>query len=428
MKKLCLFISWLLSVTPLYASEIRIDIKDALKIFRENSRIVRIYRDEEEAKRHIIEKVKSSRLPSLELDISYNLLNEEPRSKTPFGNLPVGESNFLKGQLVFSHLLYDFGVRDGLIEKAAIDKELTSLMLKKELNDGSLNVAALFEQLSLLKKKALVYKEELDFLTEQKKRIEGFYTEGLVTKNDLLQIDVEISNTKQKILSNENETENLKERLKTVLNVGDDIEIKESEIDYEKVLQDGFVYEKRPEIEIAKRLIALKELDIKTIEQSRYPKFYGALGLNYEENRYRTSDNHLFASVGMKFNIFDGGEKNAEKLAVLKTKQQYEERLRQTKDIIRLDAVQALNDLKTAKNKIDVAKRVINHAEENLAIEKGRYEEQLITLTDLIAANLRRSRAVLSHHEAETGFNMACYRLLWAKGELYKYGEVLKNE
>lgn len=404
-----------------YAADLKLNVKDALKLFREKSRLVKILKSEEEAKSYLIEKARSSKLPSLDLDVSYNLLNDEPKSKTPFGNLPLGQDRYLKGQLILSHLIYDFGLRDSIIDKAVLDKEMTNFYLNKELNDGSLNVVFVVNQLLLASKILEVHTEELRLLNEQKKRIDSFYSEGLVTKNDVLQIDVEISNTKQKILSIQNEIANQRERLKVLLNINEDIDVEDSDIEEELLTKEKAIYEKRMEVLIAQKLVALKDLELKSAEAERYPKFYGALGLNYEENKYRTSDQNAFLSLGLKVNIFDGKSNLSERLSLLKAKQEYEEKVRQAKDMVRLEVVQAMNDLKTAMNKIDVAKTVIIQAKENLLIEEGRYNEQLITATDLIAATLRLSRANLNYNEAIYSYKNACYRFLWAKGELYTY-------
>lgn len=427
-KGLLVLIAVLFTFNKIYAAQLHIDVLDAVRLFKQNSRINRIYQNEREAKAHLIDKAKSTRLPSLELDISYNLLNEEPKSKTPFGNLPIEQSKFLKGQLVLSHLIYDFGIRESYIERALLDTELTGLFLNKELNDGALGVTMVFNQLVLAKKVLAVYEEELKLLTEQKKRIDGFFEEGLVTRNDVLQVNVEISNTKQKILSIQNDIDNLKEKLKTMLNVTDDIEVKDTELDDSLLVKDKAIYEKRPEILIAQKLVVLKELELKAVEADNYPKFYALAGVNYEENEYRISNQYLFMSVGLKVNLFDGKKNVSEKLSLLKSKQEYEEKVRQAKDLVKLDVIQAMNDVKTAINKIDVAKEAILEAKENLSIEEGRYAEQLVTATDLIAATLRVSRANLNYYEAVTGYKNAYFRLLWSKGELYKLGKGLKDE
>lgn len=425
---LTFFLFPFLFVKQSYGAELKLDITEALKLFRENSRIVKIYKNEEEAKKYLIEKAKATKLPTVDIDLNYNFLNEEPRSKTPFGNLPLGEKSYLKGQLIISQLIYDFGVRDTLIDRTVLDKELTKLYLNKELNDGSLQVTYLFNQLLLTKKVYEVYLEEHKLLTEQKKRIEGFYNEGLVTKNELLQIQVELSNTSQKIISLTNDIENLKERLKTLLNITGEIEVVDKDFDSSIVNVEKAIYEKRPEVQIANKLITLKELELKALEGDNYPKFYGAAGLNYEENRYRTADQYLFLTLGLKVNLYDGKKNFSEKLSLLKQKQELEEKVRQVKDLVRLDIIEAINDLKTASNKITVAKEAIAQAKENLAIEQGRYEEQLITATDLIAATLRLSRANLNYYEAINNYKNTCFKLLWAKGELYRIDEVKKDE
>lgn len=412
-----------------FAKDLKISVKDAISIFNKSSRVVKIYKSEEETKLYLVEKAKSLNLPSLDLDVSYNFLNDEIRSKTPFGNLPVMQDKYLKGQLILSHIIYDFGARKSVIERALLDKTITALYLKKELNDGAMKLSLIVNQVLLAEKILGVYLEELNYFKEQKKRIEGFFSEGLVTKNEVLQIDVEISNTEQKILTAKNNIANLKEQLKVFLNIKEDVSVVDYEIDDTLAYKDNAFYENRPEVLIAQKLVVLKELELQGSEADRYPKFYGSTGLNYEENKYRTSDQNFFLSLGFKVNLFDGSRNLSERLSLLKARQEFIEKVMQTKDLVRLDLVQSINDLKTAKNKVEVSKQAIEQAKENLTIEQGRYEEQLISLTDLIAAALRLSRANLNYYDAIYGYKNAYLRLMWAKGELYKLGEEKnKNE
>lgn len=409
----------LLFLIPCYANALDYTYDDMLKLYLKNNRTIKSLKNQGEAKGYIIKKAEALKYPSLDLDISYTMLSNEPKIKTAVGGLPSGEDKYLKGQLTLSYIIYDFGKRENVINRAVLDKDLTNLYIKKEINDQSLNIGKLFYQIMGLKAAYAVYQQELTSLQEHKKRIDGFFEEGVVTKNEVLQIDVEINNTKQKIIKTENDIANLKENLRLLSGVEgdfdllDNIEVNDATIDEKVKVED------RPEVEIAKRLIYLKNFQLKEIDSDYYPKLYAGTGINYEENRYRVDEYNYFLTLGIKINLYAGNSTTNEKFSILKEIEEQKKRLNLAKEIVNTDIVQSRNDLKTAENKIKVAKDAISQAEENLKIQRGKYEEHLIPATDLIDATLLLSRANLNYIAALYEYKIAYLKLLWAKGKLY---------
>lgn len=418
MKKPLLLVLFLIFFQSLsYAKEYT--LHDLIALYLENNKNIKAFKNQEEAKNFLIKKAESLRYPSLDLDLSYNFFNTEPKIKTDRGNLPASEDKYLKGELVLSYIIYDFGRRESIINQAVNDKDLIDLYLKKEKNDQVYNISRIFYQLISLYKTKSTYEEELKSLLEHKKRIEGFYEEGLVTRNEVLQVNVEISNTKQKILNTEKDIKNLKETLKLATGVDIDGEFVDT-IDIDEQTISNFNQENRPEVQISKKLISLKELQLKTIDSDFYPKFYASTGINYEQNKYRVDDYNYFLSVGMKMNIFSGMSTTSEKQAIIKEIQELNEKLNLVKDVVKTDFVQAVNDYKTSKEKINVTKDAIKQAEENLKIQKGKYEEHLIPATDLIDATLLLTRANLNHILAVYENKMDYLKIIWAQGNLLK--------
>lgn len=397
-------------------------LPSVIDAFHKNNKTIKALKEQEKAKEFLIKKSEGLLYPSLDADISYNFLNSEPKFKTPQGSLPANEDSYLKGQLILSYIIYDFGRRNSIINQASIDKSITNLYLQKEINDQIFNIGKLFYQIISLKKAKEVYEEELKNLLEHKKKVDGFYDEGLVTKNEVLQINLEISNTKQKILKTENDIENLEKTLKVLtglegpINPIDTVEVIENEI------VSPFVQEERPEVKIAKTLIKLKEDQLKTAKTEYYPKLYAGTGINYEENKYRADDYNLFLTVGIKMNLFSGNSTKNEILSITKEISELTEKYNLAKEIVEMDFFQAVNDFKTTKSKIEVAKEGIEQAKENLKIQQGKYEEHLIPVTDLIDATLLLTRANLNHILSIYENKIAYLKVLWAKGKITDLG------
>ncbi len=397
---------------------------ELLTHYLKNNRTIRALKNQSEAKDFLVKKFEALRYPTVDLDLSYTLLNEEPMMKTPTGGLPAGEDKYLKGQLILSYIIYDFGKRESIINRAVLDKETTNLYIKKEINDQSLNLGKLFYQIISLNEAKRVYEEELQSLTEHKKRIDAFFEEGLVTKNETLQINVEINNTRQKIIKTENEIANLKESLKLLTgldeinHVTDDLKLEEKNINADLNPED------RAEVQLAKKIIHIKGLQLKDLDSDFYPRLYLGTGINYEQNRYRMEDHNYFLTFGIKLNLYSGNSTTNERFSLIKEIEEQKERLNLGKDIIKTETLQALNDLKTAENKVTTAREAISQTEENLRIQKGKYEEHLIPATELIDATLLNSRANLNYITALYEYKFAYLKLLWAKGKLVNFSGV----
>jgi len=417
MKKTLTLILMLLTISMLEAKEHTLN--DMVSLYVNNNRQIKALKNQQQAKEFLIKKSEGLKYPSLDADLSYNILNTEPKIKTPQGNLPANEDKYFKGQLLLSYIIYDFGQRNSIISQALIDKNLTELYLKKEINDQVFNIGKIFYQtISLIKIKE-TYEEELKSLLEHKKRIDAFYEEGLVTRNEVLQINVEINNTRQKIIKTENDIANLKETLKLMTGIDDDFTLIDTIVLDENLAFEKFNPEDRAEVLIAKNFATLKEEQLKEIDSAYYPKFYARTGINYEQNKYRVDDYYYFLSVGIKMNLFSGMSTTNEKKALLKEIDEQKEKLNLAKDIVKTDYIQAINDYKTSKQKVNVSKEAIIQAMENLKILQGKYEEHLIPATDLIDATLLLTRAntnyIISLYENKIAF----LKILWAKGSIF---------
>lgn len=421
MKKIFIILLGLFTFSPLLKAE-DYTFYDLISFYLKNNKSVKALKEQKSAKEYLIKKSEGLLYPSLDVDISYNFLNKEPEIKTSRGNLPASEDKYLKGQVLLSYIIYDFGKRNSIINQAEFDKNITELYLKKEINDQLFYMGKIFFQIISLSKTKEVYVEELKNLLEHKRKVDGFYDEGLVTKNEVLQIELEISNTKQKILKIENEIANQEKILKLLTGIDstitpvDNIEIDENEIFL------PFTPEERWEVKIAKTLIKLKEEQLKSVKAEYYPKIYAGTGLDYQENKYRVDDYNFFLTLGVKMNLFSGNSTKNDALSIVKEISELTERYNLAKDLVETDFFHALNDYKTTKSNIEVAKNSVEQAKENLKIQQGKYEEHLIPVTDLIDATLLLTRANLNHILSIYENKISYLKVLWAKGKIANLG------
>ncbi|HEX2770548.1 MAG TPA: TolC family protein, partial [Geobacteraceae bacterium] len=95
-----------------------------------------------------------------------------------------------------------------------------------------------------------------------------------------------------------------------------------------------------------------------------------------------------------------------------------DERLHQLETDLALDYRIALNDAKVAKERIAVTETSIKQGEENLRINRDRYQEQVGTATDVIDAQTLLTQIKNDHYQAIFDYEVALSRVKRARGEL----------
>jgi outer membrane protein TolC len=167
----------------------------------------------------------------------------------------------------------------------------------------------------------------------------------------------------------------------------------------------------RREVKIIDHELKIIDLEEKAAKSEYYPKLFAQGGYNFTENRYQFPEGNWSVILGIDLNLFSGGSTKAEVSKVLHRREQLLEEKRKLMDDIKLEVEKSYLDLKNALEKILVTKGAANQAEENLRINKIKYEEGIGTSTDVIDA-------ITLLTLAETNYCRALYELRRAQAEL----------
>lgn len=230
------------------------------------------------------------------------------------------------------------------------------------------------------------------------------YDQGLIAKNDLLQVQVNMSSAKQNVVKAQGDLKVSKYKLSNILG-GIDLNTEEIEDLDEKSLQislfDEELLEKRSEIEALKmNLKSIKELE-KSAKSAYLPKLDASIAHYEYYDGFSTNkidiagleDNQNIAKINASWNLFNGGYDSAQ-VQIYKTKYlNIKSILNKTKLDIKLQYENAKTDLEVAIDNLKTSKLALLQAEENYSIEKNRFAEGIATSTDLTDANYLLSQA-----------------------------------
>ena len=174
----------------------------------------------------------------------------------------------------------------------------------------------------------------------------------------------------------------------------------------------------RPELaSLAAEVQALQEQGAGLLAGNR-PQLGVHGGYAFQENRFRTPEGIASVGVGVNWNLWDGGKNRHKANALL---QQAESLRRVRADLesrIRLEVRNAWLSIQEAQRRIEVTREAVQHAEENLRVNRKRYEFGTGTNTEVLDAVILRAETDRNHYNATYDAVLAVLRLRRAVGDL----------
>ncbi len=342
-----------------------------------------------------LENVKSNNSNYLpKLDASYGYTNTDKAN--------VGfESDESTASLKLSYNLFN-GFKDLAVKESSVYLSLSSqYSLNATKQDIILDTKTAYINY-LDKQNALeTYKSAYILFQEQYEDSLHRYEQGLIAKNDLLQVQVNMSSAKQNVVKAQGD---LKVALFQLSNILGGINLENETIEKlnEQTLQssvyDENLLENRSEIQALKmNLQSIKELE-KSAKAEYYPKVDASVSHNkyYEELSKKIEnkeDNQNIANVTATWNLYNGGYDSSQ-TTIYKTKYlSASSLLSKTKLDIKLQYENAKSNFEVANENLETSKLALLQAQENYGIVKNRFDEGISTSTDLTDANYLLTQA-----------------------------------
>ena len=264
-------------------------------------------------------------------------------------------------------------------------------------------------------KNLAVAKEAVDLLTSQRRDVALRYREGLIAKNDLLKVELDLSSARQDLLSKKSDLVIARKKLERVMGrkIAEDeilvvpapgkIKIQVNEEQTRVKMHQG-----RSEIKYLKSLLLSKKSELASIKGEYYPSIdlsasYTRLGDTLVPSGREglfVIDESLQGKVTASWDIFDGFRKRHEKASKIMDMRSVEEDIRDTEREIDLQLDRALEGYRINSGNLEVSKKAVAQAEENYRITNQQFKQNISTNTDLLDARVFLSRARTQHINA----------------------------
>ena len=384
-----------------------LDINSAVDIALKNNFSLKEQQYIVEESKASLDSSKSSFYPKL--DVSYNYNNRD--------KLITGQ---IKKDSTFSTTL-SFNLFNGFSDKYNIDasknlynsSKLTQNAFKQDL---ILSVKSSYITYLSKQKNTQTLKEAFKLYEKQYFDSYNYLKQGLIAQNELLQVEVEMLQSKQNYQRAKSLQKIAKKQLKNILggHLNDNEVI--TELDSNQHIVNDFdekLLNNRNEIKALEEIINNYKNKVDSTKSSFYPKIDAQVSHNqYGEDfdiggrtGYPNSQN--IGTVNLKWNLYNGKKDSSTIILYNKKVKQIKMKLENIKLQIQLQYEQALEELNVAKLNLITATKAKEQATRNYEIVKSKVAEGISTNANLIDANYLLTKSKQNYFSAYYGRYLA---------------------
>lgn len=380
-------------------------LQEGLKIAAGESRIIKIARFNEAIAESDTHVARSALLPSINATAGHTSLAHQPAMLFAGQAVNTSDSNYYSYSISIQQLLFDFCGSLSRYEASRMlleAKKLDSVRIKNAVAFDF--ILAFYDYLEAQRyvKTAL---GEIESLESHNRDATLRYKAGVITRNDLLQVQVQLSDARQKHLSARNveavRATRLNDFLLRPLNGNINVVEPQEAIAEPKRFEMERLWEtatgKRSEMLIVDRTLSAVDLESTAQKTEFLPKFFVRGSNDYVENPYQRYENNWSLIVGVNLSLFEGGRSLADLQKSNHRKKQLLEQRARLVDEIKMEVQRYSLDLQNAYARILVSHDAASQARENLRINKKRYEEGEGTATEVLDAVTLLTTAETNH-------------------------------
>lgn len=408
--------------------KLKLTIEQAVEIGLQNSKTLHASSMKVKSSEAKVKEIFASRLPSIKLSASYRRLSEvDPFSiTTPFGTFNISPSildNYSTQVSVFQPLFTGFRLV-GSNDAAEHTAKATAEDYNKDRSELVYNIKNSYWNLYKANEIKKVADENVDQIKAHLADARNLMNVGMLTQNDLLKLEVQLSDALYKQVDANNSVKLAMVALNNVMSIslGTEIEIASASKVSTKIFDDlnklvAAAYENRPEIKAADYRVKASESGVTIAKSSWYPQIslYGNYYYSKPNQRILPTRNQFDgtwdAGVSLSMNIWDWLTTAHQTEQAEATLTQAGDMLGALKDNVTLEVTQNYLNVNQAKQKIEISELAVKQAEENLRVTSEKFKSGLALTSDAIDAEVALLVAKWNHTNSVVDYELAKARL-----------------
>ena len=374
---------------------------------------------------------RTARLPELQIGLKGGFVGqpvvwERGLSDSAYPEAPDWSQNYA---IDFAQPLYQGGKIRSAIHKADIEKQVAELQtltdraeIKLKLLNQYMNLFSLFKQHEILMRNIEESELRLHDIRRMKK-------EGLITNNDVLRSEMQLTNDRLSLQETENSIVLVSQQLDILLGQDENVLLRpDTALLYQVVALQSYddyivqAYANNPVMKLLRAQTELARNEIRSTKSFSLPgiSLYASNTLARPVSRTLADMYNNNWNIGLSLSyplssLYKNNHKIKESKWMVSLHKNEEE---QKKQKIRMEVRTAFLRHKEALQEVEALKLSVRQAQENYRIMQNRYLNQLAILTDLLDANSVLLNAELQLTNARTHVIYTYYQLQKACGRL----------
>ncbi len=437
MKKM-MVVLMVVGTSVLAQSRLPLTVEKAIQLGLENSKVLHSSQMRVEYADAKAGEINSSRLPSLKFSGGYTRLSDVPPFNIgPFPGLlatPISVSsavlNNYNMKLSLTQPLFTGFRMDALSRAADYSAEAQNFDYSKDRSDLVYNIKVAYWSLYKAKQIKGVLDENVEQVKAHLKDVQNMMAQGMTTNNDVLKLQVQLSDVQLKQIDANNGLRLAMIALNNTIGIplSTEIDLESNAVHQPKDYKDlnkliTRAMENRPELKAMDSRVKAGEAGVTAAKAGWFPQIYLAGNYYYSRPNQRmfpTQD--IFkdtwdVTIGVSLDIWNWGTTVHQTDQAQAQLAQAKDALGQIQDGITLDLTQAYLNLEQAQERISVADQGVKQAEENNRVTSKRFNVGLASTSDMIDAEVAQLQAKTNYTNALVDYELAQARIAKSIGE-----------
>ncbi len=400
-------LSAIISSQIVQAQTMTLTLEEALQKGKESSRQLKIAESKVVQAKEMVDEAASNRLPTLKFQGGYTRLSDVPAFtfSLPFGNqqeftiAPVILNNY-QLKLSVQQPIYTGNRIESMVDAARYSAQAAEIDKSRDQYDVSYAIKNSYWTLYRAVEFKKVVEESIEMLKARIKDAEVLEKNGMLTRNDILKIQVQLSDAKIRLIEAENNIQLSTVALNNALGqpLGTVINATTQPRDNATAMAtlDNMILDakkSRADIQATEYRIKAAQENISAQQSNYYPQIFVGGNVYYNNPNQRILPNReqfdatWDLGVQVSMDLWNWGQ-TANKVGQAEAQfAQAKESLGLLQDAINVEVTQAYLTMRQMSEKINVAKQTVEQATENQRVTAQRFKNGIATSTDALDAD-----------------------------------------
>ncbi len=426
----------MLSANTLQAQQTRqLSLDEAIQLSLDNSKNLKVSQAKIDQAAAELSEARLRQYPDLKISGSYLRVNQPNIDmKAKLGGSGQGEGSSSASEIKVDQVAYGMAtaslplfsglrIRSG-IESAKYLKRAAELDAQQDKDEVIQNTIAAYYNLYKAQAALGLVEENLKQAQQRVKDFSNLEQNGLMARNDLLKAQLQESNVELALVDAQHARDIANFNMDLMLGLNEQTELKLDagglgrtyKIESLQAWEDKALASRSDYQALQQRQLASKA-GIKAAKGEYYPSL--ALSGGYvaaDIPNFLTVTNALNVGVGLSYNIASLYKNGAKVKQAKAREQQLHWSSMQLNDGIRMEIHQAYQNYLESVKKIEVYRKAVEQARENYRITKNKYDNALVTTTDLLDADVAQLQADINYEYARADAEVAINKLYETAG------------